>query len=124
MNFQRYDDVRLVGVPISSNSTGMVHSEQMLALDGAIRLGKSTAQGSMQIENRSKLELHSVCVVRKPTAAEVKKSAARARGALDRRPAAGPIGAGDRSHVRSAGEKAALCRRADRREAGRIDASG
>ena len=74
VNFQRYDDVRLVGLPISSNSTGMVHSEQMQTLDGPIRIGKSTALGGGQIENRTKLELHSVCVVRKPTADEVKRS--------------------------------------------------
>ena len=73
VNFQRYDDVRLVGLPISSNSTGMVHTEQMQELDGAIRLGTTTTTGSPQIENRSKLELHSVCIVRKPTAAETKK---------------------------------------------------
>jgi hypothetical protein len=66
VNFQRYDDVRLAGLPISSNSTGMVHSEQMLTLDGAIRLGKSAARGTNQIENRSKLELNGACVVRRP----------------------------------------------------------
>jgi hypothetical protein len=70
VNFQRYDDVRLVGVPISSNSTGMVHCEQMHTLDGAIRVGVSKALGTPQIENHSKLELHSVCIVRKPTLAE------------------------------------------------------
>src|SRR5262249_26152889 len=74
VNFQRYDDVRLVGVPISSNSTGMVHTEQMHALDGAIRLGKSTALGSKQIENHSKLVLHSACIIRKPTAAEYRRT--------------------------------------------------
>lgn len=73
VNFQRYDDVRLVGVPISSNSTGMVHSEQMQTLDGPIRIGKSKALGSLQIENLTKMELHSVCVIRKPTAEEVRK---------------------------------------------------
>jgi hypothetical protein len=66
IDFQRYDDVRLAGLPISSNSTGMVHSEQMMTLDGAIRLGQSTARRGDQIENRSKLELDSVCVVRRP----------------------------------------------------------
>ena len=70
VNFQRYDDVRLVGVPVSSNSTGMIHSEQMETLDGPIRIGKSGATGGLQIENRTKLELHSVCVIRKPTKAE------------------------------------------------------
>jgi hypothetical protein len=73
VDFQRYDDVRLVGLPISSNSTGMVHSEQMQTLDGPIRIGKSAALGGGQIENRTKLELHSVCVIRKPTADEIKR---------------------------------------------------
>ncbi len=71
VNFQRYDDVRLVGLPISSNTTGMIHSEQMHTLDGPIRLGKSAALGSAQIENHTKLELHSVCILRKPTDEEL-----------------------------------------------------
>jgi hypothetical protein len=66
VDFRRYDDVRLAGLPISSNSTGMVHSEQMLTLDGPIRLGKSAARGSDQIENRTKFTLESACVVRRP----------------------------------------------------------
>ncbi|HEY3391343.1 MAG TPA: hypothetical protein VGK58_01455, partial [Lacipirellulaceae bacterium] len=66
VDFRRYDDVRLAGLPISSNSTGMVHSEQILTLDGPIRLGKSTARDSEQIENRTRLTLDSVCVVRRP----------------------------------------------------------
>jgi hypothetical protein len=67
VDFQRYDDVRLAGLPISSNSTGMVHSEQIFTLDGPIQIGKSTALGGTQIENRSKFQLRSVCVVRRPT---------------------------------------------------------
>jgi len=74
INFQRYDMVRLAGLPISSNSTGMVHSEQMFSLDGPIAIGSSGATGSDQIENRSKFELHSVCVVRKPSADEVRRN--------------------------------------------------
>jgi hypothetical protein len=66
IDFQRYDDVRLAGLPISSNSTGMVHSEQMLSLDGAIRLGQSAARGGNQLENRTKLAMESLCVVRRP----------------------------------------------------------
>jgi hypothetical protein len=76
VNFTRYDDVQLTGVPISSNSTGMVHSEQIHTLDGAIRLTKSPTAGD-QVENGSKLALHSVCVVRKPTADE---AASKTRG--------------------------------------------
>lgn len=73
VDFQRYDNVRLAGVPISSNSTGFVHSEQMLTLDGPIRWGRATVGGGSQIENRSKLALSSVCVVRWPTSAEVQR---------------------------------------------------
>jgi len=65
INFQRYDNVRLTGLPISSNTTGYVHSEQMLPLDGPIRLGQSSAARSPQIENRSTMELHSACVVKR-----------------------------------------------------------
>jgi hypothetical protein len=65
VDFQRYDDVRLVGVPVSSNSTGMVHSEQMIALDGPLQLGTSQATGGRQVENRTKLKLQSACVVKR-----------------------------------------------------------
>ena len=41
----------------------MVHSEQMLPLDGAIRLGESSIQRGRQIENRSQFHLESVAVV-------------------------------------------------------------
>ncbi len=80
VNYQRYDNVRLVGLPISSNSTGMVHSEQMHTLDGPIRIGKSTALGTPQIENHTKLEMHSVCMVRKPTAEEAQVDKRRMEG--------------------------------------------
>jgi len=73
IDFERYDKVRLAGLPISSNSTGMVHSEQMVTLDGAIRVGQSAARGGRQIENRTKYELHSVSVVRRPRADEAKR---------------------------------------------------
>ncbi|MCI0332608.1 MAG: hypothetical protein L0228_05230 [Planctomycetes bacterium] len=65
VDFERYDNVRLAGLPISSNSTGMVHSEQMFALDGAIQKGKSKATGGNQIENHTKYELSSACLVRR-----------------------------------------------------------
>jgi hypothetical protein len=65
VDFERYDDVRLAGLPISSNSTGMVHSEQMVPLDGGIQAGKSQARGTRQIENRTKLKLQSTCLVKR-----------------------------------------------------------
>lgn len=65
VDFERYDNVRLAGLPISSNSTGMVHSEQMVSLDGGILKNRSQATGGEQIVNRTDHELRSVCVVRK-----------------------------------------------------------
>jgi hypothetical protein len=65
VDFRRYDNVRLAGLPISSNSTGMVHSEQMMTLDGAIRLGTSAARGGNQVENRTKFALASACVIKR-----------------------------------------------------------
>jgi hypothetical protein len=64
INFRRYDSVQLNGIPVSSNSTGMVHSEQMLALDGPIQIASAAAKRD-QLENNSKMDLHSVCVVRR-----------------------------------------------------------
>ncbi len=65
VDFQRFDNVRLTGLQVSSNSTKMVHSEQMFQLRGSIRLGKSTAQNRAQIENRSQLHLRSVGLIRR-----------------------------------------------------------
>lgn len=73
VDYERYDKVRLAGMFISSNTTNMVHSEQMLPLDGALRLGKSTAQNRTQIENRSQFPLRSVAIVRRPTLEQQKK---------------------------------------------------
>jgi hypothetical protein len=79
-DFQHYDSVRLAGIPILSNSTGMVHSEQMFDLEGAIAVGKSTATGGRQIVNRSKMELHSVCIVRQPTESDAKNGRTQLEG--------------------------------------------
>ncbi len=62
VNFRRYDTVQLNGLPVSSNSTNMVHSEQMLSLDGPIQITQPTGKGE-QIENRSNMALRSVCIV-------------------------------------------------------------
>ncbi len=61
--YERYDAARLNGVFVPSNTTNMVHSEQMFALDGPIKLGKSLSQGRLQIENRSSHQLMSVALV-------------------------------------------------------------
>jgi hypothetical protein len=51
-------------LPILSNSTNMVHSEQMFALDGPIQIGRSTI-GSWQLENHSQLHLRSAALIKK-----------------------------------------------------------
>lgn len=61
--FERSDAVRLTGVFVPSNTTNMVHSEQMSPLDGPIRLGLSQSQGRLQLENQSQHSLASVALV-------------------------------------------------------------
>jgi hypothetical protein len=68
--YRRFDEVRLAGVFVPSNSTSMVHSEQILPLQGAIRLDRSVSQGRQQIENRSQMTLHSVALVERTSYAE------------------------------------------------------
>jgi hypothetical protein len=63
VNFQRYDNVQFNGMPVSSNSTGMVHSEQMLSLDGPIKFVAAGKDKTKLLQNDSKLDLHCVCVV-------------------------------------------------------------
>ncbi|HEY4232469.1 MAG TPA: hypothetical protein VGM76_03520 [Lacipirellulaceae bacterium] len=76
VDYERYDKVRLAGLFISSNTTNMVHSEQMLPLAGMIRLGKSKVQNNTQIENRSQFPLRSVAIVRRPNLDEQKRGRA------------------------------------------------
>lgn len=68
--YERYDAPRLKGVFVPSNTTNMVHSEQMFVLDGAIRLGRSVSQNQLQIENRSQHLLSSVALVERTSREE------------------------------------------------------
>lgn len=77
-DFRRYDKSRLSGLFVSSNTADWVHSEQMFPLDGAIRLGTSTVQGRVQVENRSQFHLTSAAVAQRPT----REDEARGRKAL------------------------------------------
>jgi hypothetical protein len=65
VDFLRYDNVRLAGMPVSSNSTGMVHSEQMMELDGTIQMQASQAVNGRQVVNHTKMKLLSACVVKR-----------------------------------------------------------
>lgn len=62
--FEKYDQPRLRGVEVSSASTQMIHSEQMLPLDGPIRLySPSNNPRLLQIENKSGFNLSDVAIV-------------------------------------------------------------
>lgn len=64
VSLQRQSNPVLRGLAISSNSTRMLHSEQMVPLEGAIKLGTSS-RGDLQVENHSGIDLHNVVIVRR-----------------------------------------------------------
>jgi hypothetical protein len=64
--FEKYDQPRLRGVTISSASTQMIHSEQIVPLDGPIRMfSSSTSPNLKQLENKSAYNLADVILVRR-----------------------------------------------------------
>ena len=60
----REKKIRFHGFKVQSNSTGMVHSEQMVGLGGPIRLRDDVA-GAWELSNESDLVLNGVGIVRK-----------------------------------------------------------
>jgi hypothetical protein len=70
LDFRPYDRVRLAGLPVASNSTNLLHGEQMIALEGPICLGQSSIRRRGQVENRSQFHLRSIGIVRRPAAGE------------------------------------------------------
>ncbi|NOY43778.1 MAG: hypothetical protein GXP26_18320 [Planctomycetes bacterium] len=62
--FEKQNETRLHGLAVSSASTKMVHSEEMFALAGPLRLSQSS-RGHDQLENRLGYHLHNVMVVRR-----------------------------------------------------------
>lgn len=65
VTYDRQDKARLQGLTVSSSTTGMVHSEEMHAVSGVLRLGTSTT-GTLQIENLSDQNLRQLVVVYRP----------------------------------------------------------
>jgi hypothetical protein len=62
--FEKYDQPRLRGVEVSSATTQMIHSEQMLPLDGAIRLYQDDKNPRLlHLENKSGFNLTDVSIV-------------------------------------------------------------
>ncbi len=64
VRFERTAETHLKGLAVSSASTHLVHSEQVLKLDGSLRFGESS-RGQRQIENRSQFNLRDVVLVRR-----------------------------------------------------------
>ncbi|NOZ38960.1 MAG: hypothetical protein GXP24_01880 [Planctomycetes bacterium] len=62
--FEKQNETRLRGLAVSSASTKMVHSEEMFALAGSLRLGRSS-RGHEQLVNRLGYSLRDVVVVRR-----------------------------------------------------------
>jgi hypothetical protein len=57
-------DLQLRGFPVSSNSTGMVHSEQMFDMGGSL-VWRAESQDSPTLENNTKLDLSGVAIIRR-----------------------------------------------------------
>ncbi|WP_168205423.1 hypothetical protein [Bythopirellula goksoeyrii] len=64
VRFERNSETQLSGLAVSSASTNLVHSEQMLKLDGPLRFGESS-RGQRQVENRTQFELRDAVLVRR-----------------------------------------------------------
>jgi len=70
LTYRRGEQAVLTGFPVGSNSTGLVHSEEMLDAGGPISLARG-ADGAEQLVNRSALNLHGVGLVRKARSGEL-----------------------------------------------------
>ena len=66
-------ETQLLGYAVSSNTTGMIHSEQMIDLAGAIRWQEPTGAPA-SVENSTRLSLSGAAVVSRP-AGEVERGA-------------------------------------------------
>ena len=64
VTLSRDQQVSLSGFPVASNSTGMVHSEQMFPLGGGVHLRQGKT-GGLELANQTTLTLHGVGLVRR-----------------------------------------------------------
>ena len=69
---RRGEQLTLSGLPVGSNSTGLVHSEEMLDLGGGFSL--LDAGGTCRLVNRSALNLHGVGLLRKDSSGEYQEA--------------------------------------------------
>ena len=62
--FEEGASPRLDGLTVSSSATRLIHAEQLVALEGSLRWGKSS-QGITQVENSTDLTLRDAAVIRR-----------------------------------------------------------
>jgi hypothetical protein len=66
VEFEKYDQPRLRGIPVTSASTQFLHAEEMYPLAGSLRLSSpSTNPNALQLENKSGLNLADAVVMRR-----------------------------------------------------------
>ncbi len=73
VRFERGRDVRLTNLPVSSNSTGMVHAEQMLNLGGGIAMQKDDS-GGLRLINQGEITIRDAGVVRRTAAGVLERA--------------------------------------------------
>jgi hypothetical protein len=69
LRYVRADQANLEGLPVPSNSTALVHSEEMIDLGGKILLKRDA--GRLQIVNQSKMQLQGTGLIKKAASGDV-----------------------------------------------------
>ena len=64
VTYRRQQNVQLTDVAISSNTTDLIHSEQMLDMEGALKLGRSRISDKTTLHNGTKWSLTEVFLMR------------------------------------------------------------
>jgi len=70
LDYRRGEQAQLAGFSVASNSTGLIHSEHMLPLDGPLALVENP-DGGHEFHNRSKLTLLGAGILKKDRSGEV-----------------------------------------------------
>ena len=66
------DEAMLQGVPVRSNSTTLMHSEEVFPLGGKLSLGKNPL-GELKLINQTKLKLHGIGLIKNDRPATCKR---------------------------------------------------
>jgi hypothetical protein len=70
LTYRRGEQASLLGFPVGSNSTGLIHSEEMLDLDGGISLVEGR-DGIRNLVNQTGLNLYGAGLIRKTASGEL-----------------------------------------------------